>query len=196
MVRFGQWEEILKEPEPSPDQVFGRAMHHFGRGFAFSALKQPSQADAELTSLRKLAADRSLSEMKILDLNSLAGLAQIALAMLEGEIHQASGRQPQAIANFRRAVQMEDGLLYSEPPDWMLPPRQYLASSLLSSGQAKEAEEVFRQDLNRHRGNGWSLYGLEQSLRKQGKAREADEVRGQFQQAWARADVQLKGSRF
>jgi tetratricopeptide (TPR) repeat protein len=69
MVRFGQWEEILKEPEPSPDQVFGRAMHHFGRGFAFSALKQPSQADAELTSLRKLAADRSLSEMKILDLN-------------------------------------------------------------------------------------------------------------------------------
>jgi tetratricopeptide (TPR) repeat protein len=196
MVRFGQWNEILSEPEPSADQVFGRAMRHFGRGFAFSALKQPGPADAELTSLRKLAADRSLSEMKIFDLNPLASLAQIALAMLEGEIHQASGRQPQAVASFRRAVQLEDGLLYSEPPDWMLPPRQYLANALMANGQLKEAEEVYRKDLNRHRANGWSLYGLEQSLRKQGRVREADAVKGQFQQAWARAGVQLRGSRF
>ena len=41
MVRFGMWDEMLKEPEPLEDQLFGRAIRHFGRGFAFSAAGKP-----------------------------------------------------------------------------------------------------------------------------------------------------------
>jgi hypothetical protein len=48
---------------------------------------------------------------------------------------------------------------------------------------------VFRDDLERNRDNGWSLYGLALSLRAQGKDREAASVQKEFQTAWARADV-------
>jgi tetratricopeptide (TPR) repeat protein len=196
MVRFGQWREILQEPQPPADQVFGRAMHHFGRGFALAATGGAEDAARELASLRTLAAEASLKELKIFDLNSLETLAKIACAMLEGELAARSGRHDEAIMAFRRAVDLDDNLLYSEPPDWMLPPRQYLAAALAAAGRHAEAERVYREDLKRHRSNGWSLYGLEQALRKQNKLPEADRVKQEFAKAWSRADVTLAASRF
>jgi tetratricopeptide (TPR) repeat protein len=196
LVRFGRWNEILSEPEPPADQIFVRAMHHFGRGFALSASGNKEEAAQELTLLRKLAADPSLQELKIFDLNSLSSLAGIATAMLEGELAQRAGRHADSAAAFRRAVELEDSLLYSEPPDWMLPPRQYLAAALVAAGRLPEAERVYREDLKRHRLNGWSLFGLEQTLRKQGKTQAADNAKQDFVKAWARADVPLAASRF
>ena len=67
---------------------------------------------------------------------------------------------------------------------------------LLEAGRAAEAERIYREDLKRHRANGWSLYGLEQSLRKQGKTAEADKTKVEFEKAWANADVKLTRSRF
>lgn len=194
MVRFGQWNQILKEPEPPADQVFGRAMRHFARGYALLARGKP--AGAELASLQKLAADPSLAELKIFDLNSLAKLANIGEAMLEGEIALKARRFDDAVAAYRKAMEIDDGLLYSEPPDWMLPPRQYLAHALFTAGRHSDAEKVYREDLKRHRSNGWSLYGLQQALRKQGKRQEAARAAEQFQQAWLRADTKLTASRF
>ncbi len=196
MVRFGLWDDILREPEPSADQIFGRMMRHFARGFALSGLDKPEEARAELATLRTLAADPSLSELKIFDLNRLSDLAAIAVSMLEGELELKAGRHDNAVASLRKAVQRDDDLLYSEPPDWMLPPRQYLANALEAAGKYQEAEKVYREDLKRHRANGWSLFGLEQCLRKQGRTRDAEEVKRQLQQAWTRADVQLRASRF
>jgi hypothetical protein len=42
--------------------------------------------------------------------------------------------------------------------------------------------------------NGWSLNGLAESLRQQGKEKEAATVDAQFAKAWARADVTIKSS--
>jgi tetratricopeptide (TPR) repeat protein len=113
-----------------------------------------------------------------------------------GDIAEKAGRHKEAVAAFRRAVEIEDGLLYSEPPDWFIPPRQYLAHAHLTAGEPDKAERVYREDLKRHRLNGWSLRGLEESLRKQGKTAEADRVRQDFRKAWRQADVALSGSRF
>jgi Tetratricopeptide repeat len=55
---------------------------------------------------------------------------------------------------------------------------------------------VYRDDLKRNPDNGWSLFGLAQSLRAQGKTEEAAAVDARFQKAWARADVTLSASRF
>ncbi|MEO8126171.1 MAG: hypothetical protein ABI822_03710, partial [Bryobacteraceae bacterium] len=88
MVRFGMWEELLKEPEPSADQVYGRAIRHFGRGFAFSATGKPKEAKQELASLELLAADKTLADLKVNEANPLSKLAEIAVAMLEGDIAQ------------------------------------------------------------------------------------------------------------
>jgi tetratricopeptide (TPR) repeat protein len=196
MVRFGKWDELLKEPEPSTDRIFGRAVRHFGRGFAYSGTGKPQEAGEELASLKKLAGDKSLVDLKINEANPLSKLAEIAVAMLDGNIYQAAGTHAQAIASFRRAVQIDDDLIYSEPPDWALSPRPYLGNALMAAGRIPEAVQVYREDLKRHRANGWSLFGLEQCLRKQGKTREANEAKADFQKAWSRADVQLSRSRF
>jgi hypothetical protein len=44
--------------------------------------------------------------------------------------------------------------------------------------------------------NGWSLFGLLQSLKAQRKESEAHEITGRFEKAWAHADVTLAASRF
>jgi pimeloyl-ACP methyl ester carboxylesterase len=90
---------------------------------------------------------------------------------------------------------MDDGFPYSEPPVWHQPPRQVLGAILLEAGRAADAERVYREDLARFRENGWSLYGLMQSLSVQGRAAEAAQVRGRFEHAWARADIALASSR-
>ncbi len=196
MVRFGMWDDILREPEPPADQPFGIAMSHFARGFAHSAQGRSADAASELAALQKAAADPVLKDMKIFELNSLAQLGEIAAAMLEGEVAEKRGNGEAAIAAYTRAVEMEDSLLYSEPPDWPLPPRQYLGEAYLAAGRSKEAERTYREDLKRHRANGWSLHGLEKALRAQGKVAEADEVHRRFERAWQRAGLPLQASRF
>jgi len=43
--------------------------------------------------------------------------------------------------------------------------------------------------LVRYPNNGWSLYGLAEALRVQGRAREADVVESRFRKVWAKSDV-------
>jgi len=71
-----------------------------------------------------------------------------------------------------------------------------LGAVLLQAGRASEAEAVYWEDLRRYPHNGWSLFGLAQSLRKQGKNEEAALAEQRFQKAWAQADVKLTASRF
>jgi isocitrate dehydrogenase len=67
---------------------------------------------------------------------------------------------------------------------------------LLSAGRAAEAEAIYWQDLERNRENGWSLFGLRQSLRAQGKEEQAAAVEKRFRKAWKRSNVTLTASRF
>lgn len=196
MVRFGQWDEIGKEEEPPADQPFIRSIYHFARGMAFSANGKTGNAKDELALTEKAATDPDLKDMKILDLNSMAQIAQIAVATLRGDIAEKDSQYDDAVASFQRAVELEDTLLYSEPPDWFIPPRQYLAHTYLSAGKPADAERIYREDLKRHRRNGWSLRGLEESLRKQNRMAEADKVHRDFERAWQQADIQLAASRF
>jgi hypothetical protein len=55
---------------------------------------------------------------------------------------------------------------------------------------------VYREDLVHHPQNGWSLFGLMNSLKAQGKIQEVQQLEEQFQTAWADADVTLTSSRF
>jgi len=196
MVRFGHWEAIEKEAAPAADWPFVRSIYHFGRGMAFSASARPALAETELGLSEQQASHPENKKIKILDLNSLADIAQIGIWILRGDVAEKAGRHEEAIAAFQWAVTLEDGLLCSEPPDWFIPPRQYLAQAYMAAGEPAEEERVYRADLIRHRQNGWSLRGLEQSLRKQGKQAEANRVHEEFRRAWQWADVQLAASRF
>jgi len=69
-----------------------------------------------------------------------------------------------------------------------------LGAQLLKSGQATEAESVYREDLKHNPNNGWALYGLAQALKAQKKSKEAAKAEAAFKAAWTRADVALTAS--
>ncbi len=122
-------------------------------------------------------------------------LLHIADELLMGDIAMARGKLDAAIEHFRQAVTAQDGLPYMEPPFWYYPTRQSLGMSLLKAGRYAEAEAVYRNDLEDYARNGWSMFGLIQSLEAQDKVDEAETVRQVFDQVWSQADVELAGSR-
>ena len=83
-----------------------------------------------------------------------------------------------AIAHFERAVAGQDALPYTEPPFWYYPTRQSLGLALLRAGRAADAEAVYRKDLQAYPHNGWSTFGLIQSLEAQGKIDDAASTAG------------------
>jgi hypothetical protein len=85
---------------------------------------------------------------------------------------------------------------YIEPPAWYFPVRQALGAVQLEAGQAALAEATYRADLEQYPNNGWSLFGLARSLEAQDKQADATWARTGFENAWARADVELSASRF
>ena len=194
-TRFGQWEEMLSEPPPPNDLVFTKAIWHYGRGVAFTATGQMDRAEHELSELLKLTADSSLEEL-IINQSPARDILGVASKALAGELAAKKGAFDEAIRFLQEAAAIQDGLRYSEPLPWHQPVRQVLGAVLLEAGRPAEAEAVYRNDLEWNRKNGWSLYGLLQALRAQGKTSEAAKTQEEFEDAWARADVTLTASRF
>jgi tetratricopeptide (TPR) repeat protein len=192
MLRFGLWDDILKEPEPPEVFPIARGLRHHARGVALAATGKPKEAREELDALR--AAVKAMPKEAFFGNNTAADLFAVADPMLEGEILAAEGKTAEAIKTLTAAVAKEDALKYMEPPDWMVPVRHALGAFLLKDGQAAEAEKVYRADLKRWPNTGWALYGLAKSLEAQGKKVEAEKVRGEWKKVWKDADVQINSS--
>lgn len=195
LTQFGRWDEILAEPMPDASLRYATAIAHYARGVALARKGDLAAAHRERDQLVPL---RDTTEILFLDTNDYPAvtLLQIADALLEGEIAMAAGSVDAAVGHFERAVALQDGLPYMEPPFWYYPTRQSLGAALLAAGRAGEAEAVYRRDLEDYPHNGWSMFGLAESLAAQGRTDEAAEVREMFAHVWARADVELTGSRF
>jgi tetratricopeptide (TPR) repeat protein len=194
LVQFGRWDELLAEAAPRSDLAFSNAIWHYARGVALANTGDLDGARAEQAALGPLTAN---DKVLFLDGNDYpaSALLEIADALLQGEIALAGGDLDAAVAHFERAVAGQDDLPYTEPPFWYYPTRQSLGVALLKAGRAAQAEQVYRRDLENHPHNGWSTYGLIQSLEAQGKTDEAREHRGHFEAMWAQADVALSASR-
>lgn len=194
LVRFGRWEEVLREPEPPAGLPFTRAVWHYARGMAFAAQGRFNQAETERN--RLLAAAESLPAGLHVSLNEAAKVLRVADKVLAGEAAARRGDYDKGIGLLKEAVRLEDGLQYNEPPGWYYPVRHSLGAVLLAAGRPAEAEAVYRADLKRNPENGWALMGLAQSLKARQADQEAAKVETRFRQAWARAEVPLTASRF
>ncbi len=194
-LRFGKYDEVLATPKFDGQFAFANAMWHYAQARASAAKGDLGRAESEqaliATSFPKAEAERfaafDVPGQKIVD---------IAGHVAQADIFRAQKKSRDEIAELQEAVKLQDTLKYMEPPYWDFPVRQYLGAALLSAGRAKEAENVYRQDLRDWTKNGWSLFGLSQALARQGKAKDAKKVKKDFDLAWARADVTLKQSRF
>ena len=194
-ARFGRWDDILAMPAPADKLVHARAMFHYARGRALAARNDIPAATAELEQLRAIAKDTAMQSMR-LEFNTAASVQSIAVEVLAGHIAAAGRDYAKAVEHLREAARHEGALVYGEPPEWTVPVRQELGAVLLAAGRAAEAEEAYRQDLDRFPENGWSLYGLSASLRAQGKTTAATEAMAIYRKVWegTRAPMTLPGN--
>ena len=194
LVQFGRWDELLAQPQPRADLAYSNAIWHYARGIALANSNEIDAARGEAEKLRALVDN---DKVLFLDGNDYpaSALLGIAAALLAGEIALASDDYESAIAYFRDAVAGQSALPYTEPPFWYYPTRQSLGLALLRANRAAEAEAVYRQDLAEYPRNGWSTFGLVQSLEAQGRTGEAAALQERFERLWSLADVQLTGSR-
>jgi tetratricopeptide (TPR) repeat protein len=195
MARFGKWNEILQLDEPEDSLKYIKAVWHYTRGMAYARTNKLKEAQKELAQLKTLVADPFM-ENTIGGFNSFKNILSIGQNILEAEIEAKQKNYDKAITLVTSAVEIEDNLLYQEPPDWYHPTRQVLGGILLEAKKPVLAEQRFREDLNQYRNNGWSLFGLYQSLHAQGKKRQAMEVKKEFDRAFAKSDVILKSVRY
>ena len=190
MIRFGRWEDVLREPLPPEKRPVMRAVHYYARGIALSALGRTDEARLEIAKFDEQV-KQVPGEWWIFS-NRIHDVLPIAHAMLEGELAFREGRLEDAWAALRRGIEAEDRLLYDEPPGWMLPVRHAMGALLMSAGEYAEAERLYREDQVNHPGNGWSLLGLRQSLEKQGRMAEAASITPQLERAWSRVSTQQR----
>ncbi|HKW13215.1 MAG TPA: hypothetical protein VJS69_01895 [Candidatus Krumholzibacteria bacterium] len=191
-VRFGLWNDILTQPQPPSDLQAWTAFWRYGRTVAYASLDSLDQANAEFDKFKTACA--AVPETRLLGNNPCSTVLDIAKAMAEGELEYRRGNYDHAFELLRDAVKQDLALKYDEPWGWMMPASHALGALLLDHGQGAEAEAVYRADLKRYPNNGWSLNGLAESLRQQGKDKEATAVDAQFVNAWKRADITIKSS--
>lgn len=194
MIRFGQWEALLRELPPPNTFRLTQAIWRLGRGMALIASGRVPGAEGEHAALATLA--KRFARNRTTEEQAERAIIQIAERLLAGELATYHKHYDAASTALREAVKLEDELPYMEPPFWPIPVRHYLGVVLQKAGRPHEAESVYRTDLIKNPQNGWAQYGLMQSLRAQRKDREANEVEKQWKRAWIHADVNLVASRF
>ena len=193
-LRFEKWDNVLAEPAPPKALILDAAVDLYAKGTALAAKGDVAGASARRDELKALIAVSDFSRYDGAAMPAKA-MANLGLALLEGEIARAKGDVSAAVEHFRAAYQLQLSLPYTEPPWWHQPVAHVLGAALLQAGRAAEAEAVYRESLKSYRDDGWALFGLAQALDAQGKRDEAAHVRGEFAAAWAHADVKLTSSR-
>ena len=91
-------------------------------------------------------------------------------------------------------MSLEDNLVYTEPAAWHISTRHNLGAVLLKDRKYKEAEKIYKEDLDIIRQNGWSLMGLYLSYTAQGMTDEAEAVKQEFDKAWQYSDIEINSS--
>ena len=191
---FGKWQLLLDHDPQYLGRPYLDGMWSYAKGSALAATGDLEGARMESRKLSTLANSPNADEFRV-GATPASAVLKLSSLLLAAEISQASGDLPGAIASFSAAVEIEDQNNYTEPPDWSQPVRHYLGAALLEHGLAARAEEVYRRDLRWNQNNGWSLFGLHQSLIAQGETEEAAQVFEAYERAWKNADTEITRSR-
>jgi tetratricopeptide (TPR) repeat protein len=164
-LRFGRYDEIAKLPAPD-DLAAGLAALHGGNA---------AEASRKLDQLRKRRDD----------------VGKISAGILGARLAEARGRPDDAIAAMQKAIAISDAAGYSEPPMYWYPVRETLGAVYFRAGRFAEAEQVFRDGLTHDALDPRALFGLAETLDREGRASETAPVRQAFARAWQQAAAPL-----
>ena len=190
---FGRWDDILAMTPGHSGTPYLDGIWSYATGSAHLGKGDLPAAKAQLARLQAIAGAPDADEYRV-GATPASAVLRLAALGLEGEVLMAEGDLKGAVAAFEAGVAIEDQNNYTEPPDWAQPMRHYLGAALLKAGDLLRAEEVYRRDLRWNQNNGWSLLGLHQTLKAQGRLDEAREYYDRWQAAWVYADVDIPAS--
>ena len=199
-LRFGMWQAIIDTPLQPNERVYKatNAMLINSKAIAHGALKQFEQAEVMQTEYMKrldeFEADHPIGN------NFAPEVLAVGREMMFGEIEYHKGNVELGFDHLREAVVLCDKLNYSEPWDWMHPPRHALAALLQEQGQFDEALKVNKADLGldpavprccHHPNSIWSLKGYYDCLIALGHGEEAETLLPQLSRAQALSDFNV-----
>ena len=94
-----------------------------------------------------------------------------------------------------KAVAIEDGLNYNEPPDWFFSVRHHLGAVQIEAGKYDDAVKTYQEDLKQFRNNGWAQHGLKLAYQKMNNPTKVKEMDDLLAKSWATADIKITTSR-
>ncbi len=192
-VRFHKWDEILAMKAPDASMKATTGFWRFARGMAFAGKGKINEAEAEykiVSDAERATPPDAIFQMPIN--NKTKDILKIAENVLGAQVALAKKDTAAAAAMLRDAVAVQDTLKYDEPQDWFFPVRESLGGVLLMSGDAKGAEQVFRDDLARNLRNPRSLFGLHRALKAQDRNSDTWFVEQEFRRSWKGGAEELK----
>jgi tetratricopeptide (TPR) repeat protein len=193
---FGKWEKIHADNAANSQHTlpYLKGMWAYVMGSAHVAMGHMAPAEAQLALIREQIQADGVNDSGV-GPTPASHVLTLAMHALMGEIEEAKGNLETAILHYGHAVDFQDNLNYTEPPDWSQSMRLYQGAALLKAGRAAEAESVYRRDLEWNQQNPWTTFGLYKAQEAQGKEQEAIITRRQFESWWRNADVELEYSR-
>jgi tetratricopeptide (TPR) repeat protein len=186
-VRFQRWDELLASPTPPEKMGINTALRLWARTLALEAKGKHAEAVGEQAAFT--AACGKLPPSAFWGFNKPSQMLAIAGETLSARL---AGSPANALPHWQRAVELQDELIYDEPPAWYYPVRESLGAALLRAGKAAEAEAAFREGLRRSPRDGRMLFGLAAALKAQKKMEAAAWVDREYREAWKHADVVLR----
>ena len=187
-IQFAKWDAVLKRAEPAKESAM-YPMWLYGRVLALASKGRIDEASAAQSALAVVAANTP-ADVPYGATNSVKPVMELAAGIGSAVVLEAKHETDAAIAKWREAVALYDGLLYDEPPVWYYPVRQSYGGALLRAGRAADAEVVFREALVKNPRDGRLLFGLLESLKAQRKTG-VDAVEREFNAAWKGAEIRL-----
>src|SRR5262245_35992332 len=180
LVRFERWDAILDgKTIPVYDRPEQNAWRAWAQGLAYAATGRKSEAKAALAELTAILPKLEASRRPL-------GVAQTEL---EATIAAYSGDRKKSRYLFRKAADVEAGLLYTEPPAYPRPVVEGWGRAALRLKDWKSAEIAYREALSREPGGGRAMFGLADALVGLGRRADAEKTRAEARKAWARADA-------
>ena len=196
LTRFGRFDDLLALTT-RPTHPIHLGLWSFGRGLAHLRAGGTAGLDSARAHLARVdSLATHTPPTRTFRQHEPARVLGIVGAILRGEILRTTGDLNEAVAAFRTAVALEQGLTYDEPEPLPLMSHEFLGAALLEGGRAQEAVDAYEAALTARPNSGWSLFGLEAALRSSGRAAEADAVKERLTKAWQRSSTALRASRF
>ena len=182
LVRFEKWDLITDGTTiPVYDKPEQQAWRTWAIGIAYAA-------KGEIDEARKAHAEMRAHLQKVTATRRPIMVAEIEL---DGTITARAGDRNRGYALFRKAADMEAGLMYTEPPAYPRPVVEGLAATALALGDYKTAERAYREALQREPGSGRAYFGMSAALKGLNRASEAEAMMAKATQAWDKADPDL-----